>query len=86
MKRGSLPTRVSRLEATGAGDCPVCQGHSGHGGFFVEQADGVCRDHNGRALPDGPDEWSCAGCGRTYERPVVVICVVGRSKGLRAGA
>lgn len=78
LKRGSLEARVSRLEGTEAAACRVCRGHAGHGGFFIDRGDGVCRDHNGRALPDGPDEWTCIGCGRTYERPRVIFHVIGR--------
>ena len=83
MKRGGgLPSRVSRLEdVAGMGECQECHGHAPHGGCFMQQADGVYRDHTGRVLPDGPDEWTCSECGRTYRRPRVVIHVVGRATG-----
>jgi hypothetical protein len=78
MKRGALAARLTRLEGTGAGECQLCHGHAGPPCVFMQRADGVCRDHNGRELPDGPDEWTCTGCGRAYVRPRVVICVEGR--------
>ena len=80
MHRGSLQARVTRLEATGAGECQTCHGRAPHGGFFMQRADGAYRDHSGRELPDGPDEWTCSGCGRSYRRPRVVIQVVGPAK------
>lgn len=81
MKRGGLAGRVARLENTGAGECQICHGLAPHGGFFMQQADGTFRDHTGRELPDGPDEWTCSGCGRTYLcGPRVVIEVIGRSQ------
>ena len=85
MKRGGLAARVIRLEGTGALECQTCHGRAGHGGIYMERADGVCRDHHGRALPDGPDIWTCAVCGRTYQRPRVVIRVVGRRTGADTG-
>ena len=81
MKRGGLAARLSQLEDNGAGECHLCHGRAPHGGCFIQQADGVCRDHTGREIPDGPDEWTCSGCGRTYRRPRVVIQVIGRSTG-----
>ena len=73
---------MARLEDTEAGECQTCHGRAPHGGFFMQQADGTFRDHTGREMPDGPDEWTCSGCGRTYCRsPRVVIEVVGRSAG-----
>lgn len=80
MRRGGLAGRVTRIEETGAGECQVCHLRAPHGACFMEQGDGVYRDHTGRELPDGPDEWTCSGCGRTYCRPRVVIQVVGRAK------
>jgi hypothetical protein len=81
MKRGGLAARLSQLEDNGAGECHLCHGRAPHGGCFIQQADGVYRDHTGREMPDGPDEWTCSGCGRTYRRPRVVIQVIGRSTG-----
>ena len=77
-----LTARIARLEATGAGEC-VCHGRAPHGGCFMEQVDGVYRDHTGRVLPVGPDDWTCSGCGRSYRRPRVVIQVVGRAESRR---
>ena len=81
MKRGGLAARLSQLEDNGAGECHLCHGRAPHGGCFMQQAGGVYRDHTGREMPDGPDEWTCSGCGRTYRRPRVVIQVIGRSTG-----
>ena len=81
MKRGGLAARLSQLEDNGAGECHLCHGRAPHGGCFIQQADGVYRDHTGREMPDGPDGWTCSGCGRTYRRPRVVIQVIGRSTG-----
>ena len=79
MTRG-LSARVARLENICGAECPVCHGCAGASHVFIDRGDGVCRDANGRALPDGPDVWTCAGCGSAYVRPRVVIWVVGRSK------
>ena len=85
MKRGSLEARVSRLEGTQAGVCDVCEGRSGPIGVYVEGEDGIRRDSDGRPMPAGVPAWTCAGCGRTYARTPIVICVEGRSKSLRDG-
>jgi hypothetical protein len=78
MKRGGLAGRVAKQEDSGAGECQACRGRAPHGGCFMQQADGTFRDHTGRKMPDGPDEWTCPICMRTYSRPRVVIHVVGR--------
>ena len=77
MKRGALEMRVSRLENTGAAECQVCHGRAGASAIFIDRGDGVCRDADGRVVPNGPAVWTCDGCGTTYERPRILISVEG---------